>query len=61
MVAVRGMLAQGPMPGLVIRPDGRCGDVSGSLDAADGIDTGREALVSWLRDQGATKSAGAAT
>ncbi len=31
------------------------------LDAADGIDTGREALVNWLRDQGATKSAGAAT
>ncbi len=26
------------------------------LDAADGIDTGREALVNWLRDQGATKS-----
>lgn len=31
------------------------------LDAADGIDTGREALVNWLRDQGATKSGEAAT
>lgn len=31
------------------------------LDVADGIDTGREALVSWLRDQGATKSGEAAT
>ena len=31
------------------------------LDAADGIDTGREALVNWLRDQGAVKSGEAAT
>lgn len=31
------------------------------LDAADGIDTGRQALVNWLRDQGATKSGEAAT
>jgi hypothetical protein len=31
------------------------------LDAADGIDTGREALVNWLRAQGATKSGEAAT
>ncbi len=31
------------------------------LDAADGIDTGREALVNWLRDQGATKSGEAVT
>jgi hypothetical protein len=31
------------------------------LDAADGIDTGREALVNWLRGQGATKSGEAAT
>lgn len=31
------------------------------LDAADGIDTGREALVNWLREQGATKSGEAAT
>jgi hypothetical protein len=30
------------------------------LDAADGIDTGRQALVNWLRDQGATKSGEAA-
>jgi ankyrin repeat protein len=30
------------------------------LDAADGIDTGREALVKWLHDQGATKSGEAA-
>ena len=27
------------------------------LDAADGLDTGREALVGWLRSQGAQKSA----
>lgn len=27
-----------------------------ALDAADGLDTGREALVNWLRAQGATKS-----
>src|SRR5579863_6374341 len=27
------------------------------LDAADGLDTGREALVGWLRSQGARKSA----
>lgn len=27
------------------------------LDAADGLGTGREALVEWLRSQGATKSA----
>jgi ankyrin repeat protein len=26
------------------------------LDAADGLDTGREALVNWLREQGAKKS-----
>jgi hypothetical protein len=26
------------------------------LDAADGLDTGREALVGWLRSQGAQKS-----
>ncbi len=31
------------------------------LDAADGISTGRQALVNWLRDQGATKSGEAAT
>jgi hypothetical protein len=31
------------------------------LDAADGGDTGREALVNWLRDHGATKSGEAAT
>ena len=31
------------------------------LDAAEGIDTGREALVNWLRDQGAVKSGEAAT
>src|SRR5690348_5740555 len=31
------------------------------LDAADGLDTGREALVEWLRSQGAKKSAKAAT
>jgi ankyrin repeat protein len=31
------------------------------LDAADGIDTGREALVNWLRAQGAAKSGEAAT
>lgn len=31
------------------------------LDAADGIDTGRQALVNWLRDQGATKAGEAAT
>jgi uncharacterized protein len=31
------------------------------LDAADGIDTGREALVNWLRGQGAAKSGEAAT
>jgi hypothetical protein len=30
------------------------------LDAADGLDTGREALVGWLRSQGAQKSAKAA-
>jgi uncharacterized protein len=30
------------------------------LDAADGLDTGREALVGWLRSQGARKSAKAA-
>ena len=30
------------------------------LDAADGLDTGREALVGWLRSQGALKSAKAA-
>lgn len=30
------------------------------LDAADGLDTGREALVEWLRSQGALKSATAA-
>jgi hypothetical protein len=26
------------------------------LDAADGLDTGREALVTWLRESGAEKS-----
>ncbi len=26
------------------------------LDMADCLDTGREALVNWLRDQGANKS-----
>lgn len=31
------------------------------LDAADGIDTGRQALVNWLRDKGATKSGEATT
>ena len=31
------------------------------LDAADGFDTGREALVNWLRGQGATQSGEAAT
>ena len=31
------------------------------LDAADGLDTGRGALVEWLRSQGASKSAKAAT
>ena len=31
------------------------------LDAADGISTGRQALVNWLRDQGATKSGEPAT
>ena len=31
------------------------------LDAADGLDTGRQALVEWLRSQGAKKSAKAAT
>lgn len=31
------------------------------LDAADGLDTGRGALVEWLRSQGATKSAKTAT
>jgi ankyrin repeat protein len=30
------------------------------LDAADGLDTGRQALVEWLRSQGARKSAKAA-
>jgi hypothetical protein len=30
------------------------------LDAADGLDTGREALVEWLRSLGARKSAKAA-
>jgi ankyrin repeat protein len=30
------------------------------LDAADSQDTGREALVNWLREQGATKSSDAA-
>jgi hypothetical protein len=30
------------------------------LDAADGLDTGREGLVGWLRSQGAQKSAEAA-
>jgi hypothetical protein len=32
-----------------------------ALDAADSIGTGRQALVNWLRDQGATKSGEAAT
>jgi ankyrin repeat protein len=31
------------------------------LDAADGIDTGRQALVEWLRSRGARKSANAAS
>jgi uncharacterized protein len=31
-----------------------------ALDAADGLDTGREALVGWLRSQGARNSAKAA-
>jgi ankyrin repeat protein len=31
------------------------------LDAADSQDTGREALVNWLREQGATKSSDVAT
>jgi ankyrin repeat protein len=31
------------------------------LDAADGLDTGRQALVEWLRSQGATKSVRPAT
>jgi len=31
------------------------------LDVADSIGTGRQALVNWLRDQGATKSGEAAT
>jgi hypothetical protein len=31
------------------------------LDAADGLNTGREALVEWLRSLGAQKSARAAT
>jgi hypothetical protein len=29
---------------------------STALDVADGLDTGRESLVKWLRAQGATKS-----
>jgi ankyrin repeat protein len=32
------------------------GGESTPLDAADGLDTGREALVGWLRSQGAQKS-----
>jgi uncharacterized protein len=36
------------------------GGESTPLDAADGLDTGREALVGWLRSQGARKSAKAA-
>lgn len=36
------------------------GGESTPLDAADGLDTGREALVGWLRSQGASKSAKAA-
>lgn len=31
------------------------------LDAADSLDTGREALVTWLRERGATKSSDAGT
>jgi ankyrin repeat protein len=31
------------------------------LDVAESVDTGREALVSWLRDQGAKRSSTAAT
>jgi ankyrin repeat protein len=31
------------------------------LDVAESVDTGREALVTWLREQGATKSSKAGT
>jgi hypothetical protein len=31
------------------------GGDSTPLDAADGLDTGRESLVTWLRDRGARK------
>ena len=31
------------------------------LDIAESVDTGRQALVTWLRDQGAEKSSKAAT
>ena len=36
------------------------GEGTTPLDAADGLDTGREALVTWLRELGAEKSAKAA-
>jgi hypothetical protein len=37
-----------------------CDSDSTPLDAADGLDTGREALVTWLRELGAQKSSRAA-